>query len=81
MKISQREARRNKKRMIELQDLLDSQLRVWTSDYPGGCLLATEQFEPTNYAVIAAARKLGHPVVCVPGGKDTYVYLYGVRKS
>lgn len=73
MKISQREARRLRKRVAELEGVLKAQRASWTSTYPGGVHIETVDFSSAeNPALIAVstARRLDHAVVCVNDGKS-----------
>jgi glycine/D-amino acid oxidase-like deaminating enzyme len=79
MKISQREARRFKKRVAELEQILERQRRSWVSDWPGGVNVAQhEHVSDTAFlpAVVNNCRHLGHAVVVtVDGGKLMYYAL------
>lgn len=72
MTISQREARRLKKRVAELESADEAARRSWITDWPGGAEIAREAYEPTHTipAVIKTARLLGHAVVVVPDGRE-----------
>lgn len=66
MKISQREARRLRKRVAELERVIDNQRNAWAADYINGTHLVTVErgiigFEA--FGMLAAARKLKHAVV------------------
>lgn len=64
MKISQREARRLKKRVAELEQLQRDQRDRWSQSYPYGVLLGTLPRNPDWLTGrIDAARMLGHPVI------------------
>ncbi len=65
MKISQREARRLKKRVDELETVLNEQRRSWVSDWPGGVHIASVSWAAPDAtcARIKVARQLGHAVV------------------
>jgi hypothetical protein len=67
-KISQREARRLKKRVDELEREIDGQRRNWSNDWPGGVHIATAENEKANAEKIQVARKLGHAVVATDAG-------------
>lgn len=62
--ITQAEARRLKKRVQELEDIIDRQRSKWVADYPGGVGLGTLQ-RPDDWlrGRIEGARLLGHAVV------------------
>lgn len=72
LKISQREARRLRNRVTDLESQIQGQRRVWSQDYlPGGVDIANVVWLPSDSQVVAirTARKLGHAVVAV--GNDT----------
>lgn len=77
--ISQREARRLKKRVAELEQREADRNSRWASTYPGGVNIGTERFSEANYAAVCTARALGHAVVLRETGKDGNVSIYGVR--
>ena len=68
--ISQREARAALKRVDELEEQRNAQVRSWTSDYPG-MHIASWSPEDWFYHTIKTARRLGRPVVVThaDGGK------------
>lgn len=68
-KISQREARRLRARVTELERELDKQRMNWSSDWPGGVHIATAENEKANAEKIQVARKLGHAVVATDNGE------------
>lgn len=68
MKISQREARRMKKRLVELEQMEDRRRQSWRSDYPGGVNLVNIVAQSDVHAMIRTARKLGHAVVVTHNG-------------
>jgi hypothetical protein len=74
--ISQREARRLKKRVDQLEGVLRSQRASWGHVYPGGVNIATVTFAPehTILTAIRTARKLDHAVVVVESGDVVYFY-------
>lgn len=64
MKISQREARRLRKRVAELENERDYQRRFWGAEFIGGTHLATvTNIDSKTFGGIEAARKLKHAVV------------------
>lgn len=65
MKISQREARRLRKRVSELEGAIEKQRRIWGQEYVGGVHLMPLTFSESCHlpAVVKAARKMGHAVV------------------
>jgi hypothetical protein len=64
--ISQREARRLKKRVEVLERADIARNGAWTRDYPGGVHLNTITVNDTEWHIIVTARKLGHACVVVP---------------
>lgn len=71
MKISQREARRLRKRVEELETLEERRRQAWKSEYPGGVFLEGIVVQPWTYAAMKTARKLGHAVVITTNGENT----------
>lgn len=63
--ISQREARRLKKRVAELEGVEESRMRRWATDWPGGTEIARLDCQPISLSAIRTARKLRHAVVVV----------------
>ena len=80
MKISQREARRLRKRVEELEQLEDSRLKAWKSEYPGGVFLTGISVQPAVHAMAKTARKLGHAVVVTTNG-DTELHFYALKQA
>ena len=78
MKISQREAARLKRRVLELLEQEGRRRQAWVRDYPGGTHLGTISME-RGYLVgrIEAARMLGHAVV-VTEQNDGQLRLYAL---
>lgn len=79
MKISQREARRLRKRVTELETHLDHQRRSWSQEYVGGVEITRTQWKAEDVVptAIRTARKLDHAVVCVgdDGGLIRFIAL------
>jgi hypothetical protein len=71
VKISQREARRLRKRVEELEAMEDKRRMAWRSEYPGGVFLEGIAVQPWTYAALKTARKLGHAVVVTTNGENT----------
>lgn len=67
-RISQREARRLRKRVDELERVIREQHFSWSKDWPGGVHIGTATGEATNVARIKVARQLGHAVVATENG-------------
>lgn len=71
-RISQREARRLRKRVAELEDLENQRRRTWIQEWPGGVNIISATYANGTEQVpvaIRTARKLGHAVVVL--GDDT----------
>lgn len=79
MKISQREARRMKKRLAELEQMEERRRNAWRTDYPGGVNLVNISLadRPWVIATVKTARKLGHAVVVTSNG-DAELQFYGL---
>lgn len=64
--ISQREARRLRKRVQELEGMIAQQQSGWARDFPGGTNFWTiQRLSEASVAAIGTARRLGHAVVVV----------------
>jgi hypothetical protein len=76
MKISQREARRLKKRVEHLESVLRNQRAVYGQEWPGGVEIGRFTFN-NNYIseVVRTARKLGHAVVAVGNDTETVRFI------
>ena len=78
--ISQREARRLRKRVIELEDILNAQMQRWSGKWvPGWVNFATVTLDEATYAKVTTARLLDHAVIAVPSGSGTVISLYAER--
>jgi hypothetical protein len=79
-KISQREARRLKKRVEELERRDKDRANRWKSDYVGGRNICTVKFEPRDVAIVAinTARLLDHYVV-VTTRDDGTIQFFAVK--
>ena len=76
MTISQREARRLRKRVAELEDQDDSRRLRWAGDWPGGVEIARVQFSEMGAPMaIRTARKLKHAVVAIENGSCEVRFL------
>jgi hypothetical protein len=70
-KISQREAKSLRVRVLELERILEKQKDRWASDWSEGWInIATVRLEPVDHAKIKTARLLHHAVVALPEGTD-----------
>ena len=74
-KISQAEARRLRRRVSRLEQILFDQRAYWKNDWPGGVHLDTISINETEQAIIRTARKLQYAVV-VTQVNDKQIELY-----
>lgn len=74
--ISQREARRLRKRVAELEDLDWQRWSSWASDFPGGTHIAAVDVSalPKSISAIETARKLKHAVIALNDGETVRFY-------
>ena len=79
-KISQREARRLRKRVHELEQQEFTRNRSWSSEYPGGVHLDTITVRVEEWWTVKTAVALGHAVVVKPDS-DKKLRVYGMRKQ
>jgi len=79
MSISQREARRLRKRVEELEDVLSNQRRRWATDWPGGTnIWTTTGLAADKMASLRTAQVLRHAVVVVPHPSEDTVRYYAL---
>lgn len=71
MKISQREARRLRARVIELERMEAERRNSWHVSYPGGVNIVSINVTSDVMAAIKTARKLAHAVVATHEGDAT----------
>ena len=66
-KITQMEARRLKRRVAQLEQMIADERRHWGASYPGGVNIGTFEMTTENhvYSAIHTASLLNHAVVCV----------------
>lgn len=76
MKISQREARRLKKRVAELEALREKERSSWVREYPGGVHLGSWTPAEWLFASIKTARRLGFPVVVATHDTENNIHFY-----
>ncbi len=77
MRISQREARRLKKRVQELEVRDRARLNTWANDYPGGAHIGTISCISIDADVrVKVARQCGHAVVAI--NRESSIMLYAV---
>lgn len=74
MKISQREARRLRKRVEELERVLADQRISWARDFPGGTNIGSVDSVSATAGKVGVARKLAHAVVAVNDGDKLMLY-------
>lgn len=82
MKISQREARRLRKRVNELEVLENSRRWTWVSEWPCGTFIASiNVMGIDNHApeIIATARKLKHAVVASVENREVRFYALPLK--
>jgi ribonucleotide reductase alpha subunit len=77
MAISQREARRLKKRVEALEQRERVRNRAWASEYPGGVNIDTIEVKSVEWHIVTTARRLGHACVVVPD-KEGWLRVYGI---
>ena len=78
--ISQREARRLRKRVAELEARETGRNRRWATDYPGGVCIATFNVSSPGWHIVRTAKVLGHAVVVVPGDENALrLYAIGTK--
>lgn len=77
MRISQREARRLRKRVAELEGLEYRRRRAWASEWPHGTeIAAVKLVEYASVPVsIRVARRLNHAVVCTVSDDGTVRFI------
>lgn len=63
-KISQREARKTRAELAALQNWNSGRLNAWSSDFPGGVNIASEEMTAISCAKLKIAMSLGFVVVC-----------------
>ena len=81
-KISQREARSLRKRVAELETVLDRQRNAWADSWPGGVNIATFSADREIQTAIRTARSLNHAcVVILKGDGDVAVFALPLAKE
>jgi len=78
MRISQREARRLRKRVDELERRDEARRRAWSGEYPGGVHIDTLTVAGVEYVAIKTAWSLGYYVVVKPS-RTNEVQVFAVR--
>lgn len=72
--ISQREARRLKRRVEQLESLLRRQRNCWSLQYPGGAHIGSITNLPNVADWVRVSRLLGHAVVAINNGTDINLF-------
>lgn len=70
MRISQREARRLRKRVAELEQQERARRNAWSGDWFCGVNIATVTPDPVTLSALKTARLLKHAVVCITDMSD-----------
>lgn len=73
-KISQREARRLRKRVTELEDAQRQRVNRWYHKYPSGIHIDTVSINSVEYGIADTAMKLGYTLVVKLDGQSFLVY-------
>jgi hypothetical protein len=76
--ISQREARRLRRKVAELEGVLNDQRRVYAYDWPSSTTITQIQPCESQLVAIKTARLLGHAVVAVPQNNG-WLHLFAVK--
>jgi len=79
--ISQREARRLRRRVQELEAELQTQRSTWSREWPGGVHLCNLEVSLVDYARLETARKLDHAVVVTLSGREVRMYALPLPKA
>ncbi len=79
MKISQREARRLRKRVNELEYAETKRRQSWSQEWPGGIHIASTSPSADVLAATRTARRLGHAVVVVLDNDGASVRLMALQ--
>lgn len=74
MKISQREARQLRKRVLVLENIIAQQNRSWVTEWPSNICIGLMGADAVTIARVQTARKLGHAVVVTVSGTDLALY-------
>ena len=80
VKISQAEARRLKKRVKELEGVINDQRSSFATDWPGGVNFWTLTIMTETQAAVVTARALNHAIVAVPCGDELRLYALPAAK-
>ena len=74
--ISQREAKRLRKRVAQLESILDAQKRRWNNEWPGSTVIHRLPTDAVSLAIVATARALSHAVVVTT--EDNKLKFWGI---
>ena len=77
MKISQREAHRLRKRVLELESSNQSRIERWATEYPDSTIVHRLNVDNVTKAVVNTARALRHSVVVTM--KDDSLIFWGSK--
>lgn len=77
-KISQREARALKKRVVELERAENDRRYAWAQEWPNGTKIATETLDSVTGSACRIARKLKHAVVVVTKDNTNTVEFFAL---
>jgi hypothetical protein len=75
--ISRREARALRKRVAELESILEQQRYRWAEEYPGGTHIDDVTVDASVWATAHTARLLQHAVVVIPRSNNV-LRLFGL---
>jgi hypothetical protein len=81
MNISQREARRLRKRVAELEQMIDGRNKRWAREYPGGVGLGWINVDAIAVAQVRTARLLGHAVVVIASDPADKLGLFALPEA
>lgn len=79
MNISQREARRLKKRVAELERNHQANVLAWTRDYIGGVHVASVAADNVQMAQLRTAKRLGFAIVATVEWNGETVFFHAVK--
>ncbi len=80
-KISQRDARQFKKRVLEFEARDRNRINAWLRDYPGGIHVATFSVSAVVMTIVRTAQILGHPIVVKMDKDADNLRLYALSSS
>lgn len=80
-KISQREARKLRKRVQELEKRNEQNANAWAREYIGGVHMDTVSVSNVSHAICRTARRLGRALVVIPGDNGKFeLSIYAVTQ-